>query len=154
MTRLEVRAPLAGTVLDMSVFALKSVVRPAEPILYVVPSDADLVVDAEVDPTRIDSVRVGQEALLRFSSFSRRTTPQILGVVTLVSADSFTDDHTGRSYYRAEVVIKEGQIDLLDDQELVAGMPVEVFIQTGERTPINYLLRPITDYFRRALREE
>jgi HlyD family secretion protein len=154
LDRLEVRAPLAGTVLDMTVFALKSVVRPAEPILYIVPSDADLVVDAQVDPTQIDSVRVGQEALLRFSAFSYRTTPQLLGVVTLVSADSFTEEQTGRSYYRAEVMMQEGQSELLQGKELVAGMPVEVFIQTGERTPINYLLRPITDYFRRAMREE
>jgi HlyD family secretion protein len=153
LSRLDVRAPLAGTVLDMTVFALKSVVRPADPILYIVPSDTPLVVDAQVDPRQIDSVHVGQDALLRFSAFSYRTTPQLWGRVTLVSADAITDQKTGRSYYRAEVEIKDGEIAKLEDKKLVAGMPVEVFIQTGKRTPFDYLVKPITDYFGRAMRE-
>jgi len=154
LSRLDVRAPLAGTVLDMTVFALKSVVRPAEPILYIVPSDAPLVVDAQVDPRQIDSVTIGQDALLRLSAFSYRSTPQLWGTVTLVSADAITDQKTGRTYYRAEVQMKEGEVAKLEDKKLVAGMPVEVFIQTGERTPFNYLVKPITDYFSHAMREE
>ncbi len=154
LSRLEVRAPLGGVVLDMTVHALKSVVRPAEPILYIVPSDSELVVDAQVDPIHIDSVRAGQEAVLNFSAFNTRTTPQLFGTVSKVSPDAILDEATQRSYYRAEVLLKQGELAKLEGQKLVAGMPVEVFIQTGERTPINYLLKPITDYFNRAMREE
>ena len=154
LARLDVRAPLGGVVLDMTVHALKSVVRAAEPILYIVPSDSDLVVDAQIDPIHIDSVRAGQEAVLRFSAFNTRTTPELFGTVSKVSPDAFVDEATERSYYRAEVLLEEGELLKLAGQELVAGMPVEVFIQTGERTPINYLLKPITDYFNRAMREE
>ena len=154
LSRLDVRAPLGGVVLDMTVFALKSVVRAAEPMLYIVPSDSDLVVDAQIDPIHIDSVRAGQDAVLRFSAFNTRTTPELFGIVSMVSPDAFIDEATKRSYYRTEVLLKEGELLKLEGQELIAGMPVEVFIQTGERTPINYLLKPITDYFNRAMREE
>ena len=112
------------------------------------------MVDARIDPIDIDSVRAGQDAVLRFSAFNTRTTPELFGIVSKVSPDAFIDETTKRSYYRAEVLLKEGELLKLDGQELVAGMPVEVFIQTGERTPINYLLKPITDYFNRAMREE
>jgi HlyD family secretion protein len=154
LSRLDVRAPLAGIVLDMAVHALKSVVRPAEPILYIVPSNSALVVDAQVDPIFIDSVHTGQEAVLTFSAFNIRTTPQLFGIVSKVSPDAFVDEETKRSFYRAEVMLREGELAKLKGQELVAGMPVEVFIQTGERTPLNYLLKPITDYFNRAVREQ
>lgn len=154
LSRLDVRAPLAGVVLDMTVHALKSVVRPAEPILYIVPSDSELVVDAQVEPINIDTVRPGQEAVLRFSAFNARTTPELFGVISRVSPDAFHEEQTGRSYYKAEVLLREGELAKLEGQELIAGMPVEVYIQTGERTPISYMLKPITDYFNRALREE
>jgi HlyD family secretion protein len=154
LSRLDVRAPLAGVVLDMAVYALKSVVRPADPILYIVPSDSELVVDAQIDPIHIDSVRAGQEAVLNFSAFNTRTTPQLFGTVSKVSPDAFVDEATKRSFYRAEVLLRAGELPKLEGQELIAGMPVEVFIQTGERTPFNYLVKPITDYFNRAMREQ
>jgi HlyD family secretion protein len=154
LSRLDVRAPLGGVVLDMAVHALKSVVRAAEPILYVVPTDSDLVVDAQVDPIHIDSVRPGLQAVLRFSAFNTRTTPELFGTVFRVSPDAFVDEESKRSYYRAEVLLDQGELAKLTGQKLVAGMPVEVFIQTGERTPLNYLIKPITDYFNRAAREE
>jgi len=154
LSRLDVRAPVGGVVLDMSVHALQAVIRPAEPILHIVPTDSALVVNAEINPTHIDSVHRGQEAVLRFSAFSTRTTPVLYGTVSKVSPDAFADEETRRSFYRAEILLKEGEVAKLEGQELVAGMPVEVFIQTGERTPIQYLLKPITDYLSRAMREE
>ena len=154
LSRLDIRAPVGGIVLDMAVHALKSVVRPAEPILHIVPTETALVIDAEVDPTHIDTVHAGQEAVLRMSAFNTRTTPVLHGSVVKVSPDVLVDQDTRRSFYRAEVMLGEGEIAKLDGQELVAGMPVEVFIQTGERTPIEYLLKPITDYLSRAMREE
>jgi HlyD family secretion protein len=113
-----------------------------------------LVVEAEVDPTDIDSVHAGQEAVLRVSALNARTTPVLSGIVSKVSADAFVDEEAGRSFYRAEVLLAEGELARLGEQQLVAGMPVEVFIQTGARTPIEYVLKPITDYFTRAMREE
>lgn len=154
LARLDVRAPVGGIVLDMTVHALKSVVRPADPILHIVPTDTALVIDAEVDPTHVDAVHAGQEAVLRMSAFNTRTTPVLHGSVVKVSPDVLVDQNTNRSFYRAEVMLREGEIAKLEGQELVAGMPVEVFIQTGERTPIEYLLKPITDYLSRAMREE
>ncbi|MEL6478224.1 MAG: HlyD family type I secretion periplasmic adaptor subunit [Pseudomonadota bacterium] len=154
LNRLEIRAPRPGVVHDMTVFALKSVIRPAEPILYVVPSDTDMVVDARVEPLHRDQVSPAQDVVLRFSAFNTRTTPELFGRVSKVSSDTLLDEASGLTYFSAEVVLNEGEIDKLAGAELVAGMPVEVYIQTGERTPINYLMRPITDYFSRSLREE
>ncbi|MEM1275589.1 MAG: HlyD family efflux transporter periplasmic adaptor subunit, partial [Pseudomonadota bacterium] len=154
LNRLEIRAPRPGSVLDMQVFALKSVIRPADPILYVVPNDTGMVVDARVEPINRDQVSPGQDVVLRFSAFNTRTTPEVFGRVMTISNDTLTDEAQGFSYFLAEVSLNEGEIDKLEGEELVAGLPVEVYIQTGSRTPLNYMLRPITDYFNRALREE
>ncbi len=154
LSRLEIRAPRSGVVIDSTVHALKSVVRPAEPIMFVIPNDTELVVDARVDPLNVDQMYRGQDAVLRFSAFNSRTTPEIFGQVSTVSPDTIVDEQSGITYYRTEVKLKEGELVKLEGQELVAGMPVEVYIQTGERTPLNYLMKPITDYFNRALREE
>ncbi|MEM6944857.1 MAG: HlyD family type I secretion periplasmic adaptor subunit, partial [Pseudomonadota bacterium] len=153
LDRLEIRAPRAGVVYDSIVHTLKSVVRPAEPIMYIVPSDAELVIDAQVDPINVDEVWTGQETVLRFSAFNSRTTPELYGVIRRVSPDAFQDEQSGLSYYKAEVLLNEGEIEKLEGQELMPGMPVEVYVQTGERTPIDYLMRPMTDFFNRALRE-
>ena len=153
LSRLDIRAPRSGVVIDSTVHAIQSVVRPADPIMYVVPNDADLVVDARVEPTDIDQVRPGQETILRFSALNTRTTPEIFGEVVNVSPDVITDEQTGLSYYKAEVKLRPGELEKLEDQALDAGMPVEVYIQTGRRTPLAYLVKPISDYFNRAMRE-
>ena len=153
LSRLDIRAPKSGVVIDSTVHALKSVVRPADPIMYIVPNDTELVVEARVVPTDIDQVHVGQEAALRFSALNTRTTPEVFGEVVTKSADVFTDEKTGLSYYRLEVELKAGELEKLEDQELVPGMPVEVYVQTGKRTPLEYMVKPITDYFNRAMRE-
>lgn len=154
LSRLDIRAPRPGSVLDMQVFALKSVIRPADPILHIVPNDTGMVVDARVEPINRDQVGPGQDVVLRFSAFNTRTTPEVFGKVMTISNDTLTDEAQGISYFLAEVSLNEGEIDKLEGEELVAGLPVEVYIQTGERTPLNYMLRPVTDYFNRALREE
>lgn len=153
LARLDIRAPRSGVVLDSTVHTLKSVVRPADPIMYIVPNDADLVVDARVEPTDIDNVFVGQSAILRFSALNSRTTPEIFGEVVTISADVITDERLGISYYKVEVRLMPGEIEKLEEKELVAGMPVEVYISTGERTPLAYMVKPIADYFNRAMRE-
>lgn len=154
MDRLEVRAPRPGRVIGMTIFALRSVVQSAEPLLYIVPSDVDLVIETQIEITNVDQVHPGQAARLRFSAFSARTTPDIAGRVVRMSPDAFTDDATGRSYYLAQLAIDDGELSKLGDVELVAGMPVEAFIQTGERSPFNYITKPMSDYFTKAFREE
>ncbi|MEO1490990.1 MAG: HlyD family type I secretion periplasmic adaptor subunit [Pseudomonadota bacterium] len=154
LSRLDIRAPRMGVVIDSTVHALKAVIRPAEPILYIVPNDANMVIDARVEPINRDSIFTGQEAVLVFSAFNTRTTPELFGTISKVSPDSTVDEQTGMAFYKAEVALNEGEIVKLEGQELVAGMPVEVYIQTGDRTPFNYMLRPVTDYFNRAMREE
>lgn len=154
LDRLAIRAPRAGIVYDLKIHALQAVIRGAEPLMYIVPTDTGLVIDARVDPLGIDSIFLGQQATLSFAAFSSRTTPQLEGTVTKVSADNFVDEQTGFEYFRIELKINEGEIEKLEGAELLPGMPVTAFVQTGERTPFDYLLRPITDYLDRAWRED
>lgn len=154
LSRLEIRAPRPGMILDMTVHAIKSVVRPAEPILYVVPNDSELIVEAQVEPINRDEIGTGQETVLRFDGLNARTTPELMGRVKTISAAAITDEQTGLSFFKAEVTLNDGEIEKLVGEELVEGMPVSVYIQTGERTPFNYLFRPVTDYFETALKEE
>ena len=155
LARLDVRAPLAGVVYDLSIFGPGAVVTAADPLLYLVPQDRPLVVAARVSPIHVDKVYPGQPVRLRFSTFDSRTTPEINGSVTKVSADAFTDDATRTSYYLAEIHIAEDQRNLLPDGSvLIPGMPVETFMSTGERSPLAYLTKPLTDYFVRAFRED
>lgn len=151
--RLEIRAPVAGVVLDLQVTTPRAVLRPAEPVLYVIPQDRPLVITAQIAPIHIDEVSVGQPAEVVFAAFSARDTPHLKGRVTLVSADALTDSNTGATYYTAELQLEPGEEARLGDRELLPGMPVEVFLQTGRRTPLAYLVKPFTDYFARALRE-
>lgn len=153
MSRLDIRAPVAGTVYDSQVFALQSVIQPAEPMMYVVPQDTPLVVAARVDAIHVDQLHRGQEVALRFPAFNQQETPELYGHVLNVSADTFTDESTGFTFYRAEVVPDDGQLERLDGQELLPGMPVEAMIKTDERTPLSYLVKPMADYFYRAFRE-
>lgn len=154
MARLEVSSPVSGIVYGLRVFALRSVVRPAEPILFVVPQDRPLVINAQIEPIHIDKIYVGQDVNLRFSALDQRQTPELTGQVVQVSADAFQDENTFQSYYRAEIVLSEGeQARLPEGTTLIPGMPVEAFIRTEDRTPIAYLVKPLTDYFTKALRD-
>lgn len=151
--RLDIRAPVAGIVLGMSVTTPRSVIRPADPVLYLIPQDRPLVIMAQVPPIHIDEVHVGQAAELMFPAFSARTTPQLKGHVTIVSADALTDQRTSQTYYRAEIALDPGEMEKLRDLQLLPGMPVEAFIKTNDRTPLSYLTKPFTDYFAKAFRE-
>ncbi|WP_170605453.1 HlyD family type I secretion periplasmic adaptor subunit [Ruegeria arenilitoris] len=153
MSRLDIRSPVAGTVYDSQVFALQSVIQPGEPMMYVVPQDTPLLVAARVDALHVDQLHRGQEVALRFPAFNQRETPELNGQVINVSADTYTDESTGFTFYRAEVVPDDGQLELLAGQELLPGMPVEAMIKTDERTPLSYLVKPLADYFYRAFRE-
>ena len=153
LSRTDLRAPVGGVVYDSRVFALQSVVSPAEPIMFIIPQDQPMVVSARIDPIHVDQVHVGQEASLRFAAFDQRMTPEVFGRVTKLSADVLTDQATGISYYQVELIPSEGEMQKLGGQTLLPGMPVEAFIKTAERSPLNYLAKPLTDYFVRAFRE-
>ena len=154
MSRLEITAPVPGIVYNLQVFALRSVIRPADPVLFLIPQDRPLVINARVEAIHVDKLHVGQEVTLRFSALDQRTTPELRGHVTQVSADAFEDEATRASYYRAEVVLEPGETDRLPpDVTLIPGMPVETFIRTADRTPIAYLVKPFTDYLTKAFRE-
>lgn len=151
--RLDIRAPAAGLVLGLQVTTPQSVIRPADALMYVVPQDRPLLVAARVPVTHVDEVRTGQDVRLVFSSLPSRTTPELHGHVTLISADALTDERSGMSYYRAEIAIDFAALQDLAGVTVVPGMPVEAFIRTANRTPLSYLLKPFTDYFRAAFRE-
>lgn len=153
LSRLDIRAPASGIVYGNRVFALKSVIQPAEPIMFIIPQDQSLIVKARIDPVNIDQITLGQEASLRFPAFDQRTTPEITGRVTKVSADAFIDEVTGTGYYQVELIPQEGEIEKLGDITLLPGMPVEAFLRTSARTPLQYLTKPLTDYFAKAFRE-
>ena len=154
LMRLDVRAPVSGVVFGSRVAAIRSVVQAAEPMLYLVPGDQPLQVAARIDPIDVDQVFAGQPAVLVFSAFNRRTTPEIPGTVLRVSADAETDEATGASFYEAILLPDDGADELLADVTLVPGMPAEVFLKTEDRTPLSYLVHPLAVYFNRALREE
>ena len=153
VSRLEIRAPVSGLVHALQVTTPRSVIRAADPVLYLVPQDRPFVIAAQISPINVDEVRIGQPVTLHFAAFDARTTPELFGQISRVSADALVDERSKASYYRAEVVLDPGEIEKLGGLVLIPGMPVEVFIRTGERTPLAYLLKPLAEYFNRAFRE-
>ncbi|MCF1460205.1 HlyD family type I secretion periplasmic adaptor subunit [Agrobacterium vitis] len=151
--RTEVTAPTGGVVFGLTVHALRTVVKAAEPILYIIPQNVGLVITTNLPPNEIDQVHVGQKADLVFAAFDRRQTPDIHGTVIEVSADVFNDEKTGNSFYKAKIRPDEQEIARLGDVQVLPGMPVETFIQTTERSPFTYLTKPLASYFNKAFRE-
>lgn len=154
LERIEIRSPRSGTVQGMSVHTVGGVIRPGAVLMEIAPKDDDLVVFAQILPTDIDSVAVGQRAEVRLVALNARTTPAIYGNVMSVSGDRLLDPRSNAPYFlsRIEIPIEEKQ--KLGQIKLTAGMPAEVLIQTGERTALSYLLKPMIDAFARGLNEE
>jgi HlyD family secretion protein len=153
VSRLDIVAPVSGIVLGLQFTTPRAVLRAADPILYLIPQDRPLLVTAQIQPIHIDEISIGQPVRLVFSAFPSRTTPELTGQITVISADALTDQRTQMPYYRAEIVLNEGEVEKLGNVTLIPGMPVEAFIRTGARTPLTYLIKPFTDYFARAFRE-
>lgn len=152
--RLDIRAPVSGIVYGLLVQTPRSVIRPADPIMYLVPQDRPLVIVARVQPNNIDQIVVGQQVKLRLSALDQRTTPELVGQVMQISADSLDDQNTGQPFFRAEIALNPGELTKLPEGTiLLPGMPVEAFIITGDRSPMDYLVKPMSDYFARAFRE-
>jgi HlyD family secretion protein len=153
LKRTELRAPQDGTVHQTTIHTVGGVIAPGEQVMLIVPDADTLKIEAKISPQDVDQLRVGQTAVLRFSAFSQRTTPEINGALSRVSPDTVTDQRTGQTYYTARVAVEADEISRLGSVKLVPGMPVEVFIQTGERKVLSYLVKPLSDQFARAFRE-
>jgi HlyD family secretion protein len=154
LRRTDIRAPQTGTVFQSAVHTVGGVITAGEPIMLIVPDADNLQVEAKVHPQDIDHVQIGQPAVLRFTAFNMRTTPEINGTITRVSADTTTDQRTGQTYYTVRISLPHNAAKQLGDLKLLPGMPVEAFVQTGERTVISYLMKPLQDQFMRAFREK
>jgi HlyD family secretion protein len=154
LKRTDIRAPQDGTVFQLAVHTIGGVITAGDPIMLIVPEADNLSVEVKVNPQDIDQLQLNQKAILRFSAFNIRTTPEIEGVVTRISADTTTDQRTGQSYYTVRIAMAADQIERLGEVKLLPGMPVEAFMQTRDRTMLSYLIKPLHDQFLRAFREK
>jgi HlyD family secretion protein len=154
LRRIDLRAPQNGVVEQSTVHTVGGVINAGDVIMLIVPQTDDLQVEAKVNPQDIDKLQVGQKTLLRLSAFNQRTTPELNGVVSRVSPDVTTDQRTGQSYYTIRVTMPSAEIARLGDARLIPGMPAEAFVQTGDRTLLSYLMKPLSDQLMRAFREK
>ena len=154
LRRIDIRAPQDGMVLQSTVHTVGGVITAGDAIMLIVPDADNLSVEAKVNPQDIDQLRIGQNTLLRLSAFNQRTTPELNGTISRISADATTDQRTGQSYYTIRVSIPPTEVARLGEVRLIPGMPVEAFVQTGDRTMISYLAKPLSDQLMRAFREK
>ncbi len=153
LRRIDIRAPRAGHVHALAVHTEGGVIQPATPIMLIIPEGERLLVDAQITPQDIDKVRKGQPAYIRFPAFNAKSTPRLAAHVLSVSAAQITDNQN-KSYFTTQVVLAEGELAKLPKgHELVPGMPAEVFIETGNRSIMSYLLKPLVDAMARTFRE-
>jgi membrane fusion protein, type I secretion system len=154
LTRIDIRAPQDGIVHQLAVHTVGGVVNAGEPLMFIVPERDELTVEVRIPPQDIDQLRIGQPAVMRFTAFNQRTTPEINGVLSRISADIIQDQRTGASYYLARLSMPGEEVARLRGLKLVPGMPVEAFIQTELRTVISYLVKPMSDQVMKAFREK
>lgn len=154
VARTEVRAPRAGTVVDLRFHTTGGVVPPGAAILDLVPDDDALVIEARVRPDDIDVVHANMPAEVRLTAFDQRSTPTLTAQVTRVSADRLVEERSGEAYYEAQVRIDADSLDDLGSLKLYPGMPAEVMIKTGDRTALDILVSPISHSLNRAFREQ
>lgn len=149
-----IESPVDGAVINLAVFTKGQVVQAGTKLMEISPVSQELIVEGRVPVILIDKVHVGLPVEMIFSAFNQRTTPRIPGVVTVVSADRTTDERTGEVFYKIQARVSDKGMKMLQDHQVRPGMPVEVFVITGERTMMNYLLRPFVDRMRTSLGEE
>jgi membrane fusion protein, type I secretion system len=154
LKRVDIRAPIDGVVLQLTVHTVGGVITAGEAIMLIVPQTDTLQVEAKIPPQEIDQIRIGQPAVLRFVAFSQRTTPELNGTVARISADVSEDTKTGARFYTIRLDVSPEEIARLGAVRLVPGMPVEALIQTSPRTVMSYLIKPLHDQLVRAFREK
>lgn len=153
LKRIEIRAPRDGTVHQLAIHTVGGVVAPGETLMLIVPTSERLAVEAKVAPQEIEQIHQGQRAMLRFSALDHRTTPEIGGEVSLVSADLTVDQRSGQSFYTVRIAVADDELARLQGVKLTPGMPVEAFLQTQQRTVLTYFTKPLADQVARAFRE-
>ena len=153
LERNQIVAPVGGTIVGLSIYTEGAVISSGQRILDIVPVDDTLELEAEIDPNDIDVVRPGLSAQIRLTAYKQRSVPTLEGTVILVSADTFSDDRTGRDYFLARIKVDPAQLEDLQDVDLYPGMAAEVMIRTGEQTVLEYFLAPISHSISRAFRE-
>jgi membrane fusion protein, type I secretion system len=153
LKRVDIRAPQDGVVHQLSVHTIGGVVTPADPVMLIVPEADLLTVEARISPQDIDQLYVGQAASLRFSAFNQRTTPEIQGAISRISADVTSDQRTGQNFYTARVSITSEELARLGKIKLLPGMPAEIFARTYDRSVLSYFTKPLSDQIVRAFRE-
>jgi len=147
-----IRAPYDGVVDKIAYTTVGGVIPPMETIMEIVPDTDRMTVEAKISPADVDQLRVGQEAMLRFSAFNAQTTPEVQGKLVHVSADAKTDERSGMTYFTVLLDVEEQQLRELGNVKLVPGMPVEAYIQTGERSLLSYITKPLRDQLSRSFR--
>lgn len=153
--KIQLVSPQAGVVQDLAVFSAGAVVSPGQPVMMIVPTTDRLVLEAKVDPTKRDQVRLDGPARVRFSTFNQATTPELNGKVVNISFDRKIDEVTGAPFFAVEVLLSEDERKKLgSENQLVPGLPAEIFIETGKRSPMSYILKPLSDNFARAGNEQ
>ena len=153
LKRIDLRAPQDGIVHQLAVHTVGGVVSAGDPVMLIVPEADALSVEAKVSPQDIDQLHLGQSAGLRFSAFNQRTTPELTGTISRISADVSADQRSGQSFYTVRIGIPSDEIARLGNVKLVPGMPVETFMKTYDRTVISYFTKPLQDQVTRAFRE-
>lgn len=153
LKHIDIRAPKSGRVHELSVHTVGGVITAGETIMLIVPDEDALGVQAKVAPNDIDDLHPGQEAILRFSAFNVRTTPEMKGSVTWISADETQDERSGASYYTVYIGLPQAEDGRVQELKLIPGMPVEVFFETKSRTMLSYLVKPLNDQIMRTFRE-
>lgn len=153
LRRVEIRAPRSGIVHKLAVHTVGGVVAPSEDLMLIVPGEDVLIIEAQVSPNDIDELAPAQEAVIRFTGLDQRSTPELKARVVNISPDLLHNQQTGIPYYQARLALAEEEVAKLDGKELIPGMPVEAFVQTGARTILSYLTKPITDHIVHSFRD-
>jgi HlyD family secretion protein len=153
LKHIDIRAPQTGRVHELAVHTVGGVITPGETIMLIVPDNDVLSVRVKVSPNDIDELHPEQPALLRFSAFNLRTTPELKGTVSWIAADQTEDQHTGNAYYTVRIGVPVAELARLHGLKIIPGMPVEAFIQTESRTMLSYLIKPLMDQVVRTFRE-
>jgi HlyD family secretion protein len=153
LKRVDIRSPIEGFVHQLNVHTVGGVITPAEPAMLIVPFNEELFIEARIMPTDIDQLYVGQKAVIKVQAGNQRITPEIAGTVSRVAADATREQQTGLVYYTVRITTSQSERAKLGDLRVISGMQAETFLQTAERTPFQYIMKPLTDQFNRAFRE-
>jgi HlyD family secretion protein len=153
LKRIDLVAPQDGRVFQRTVNTVGGVIQAGEPAMLIVPKSDSLIVEARVPSHEIDQIHLGQYAVLRFAAFNQRITPELDGEVAHIAADVTQDDRAAEPYYSVRIRVREGDLARLEGLQLIAGMPVEAFIQNTPRTVASFLVKPLGDQITRAFRE-